>query len=116
MDNGPEFIASALEVWAHDHNVELLLVRPGKLIENAFIESLNSRVRDERMMSNRFRTIFEARLAAEDWRNEYNTKHLHSSLVAMTPEEFLVVEKLLTRHRNHYMMGAIPKATLLSST
>ncbi len=40
-------------------------------------------------MTNRFRTIFEARVAAEDWRNEYNSKHSHSSLGGMTPEEFL---------------------------
>lgn len=40
-------------------------------------------------MTNRFRMIFEARFAAEDWRNEYNTKHSHSSLGGMTPEEFL---------------------------
>jgi putative transposase len=89
VDNGPEFIASALEVWAHDHNVELLFIQPGKPTQNAFIESFNSRVRDELLMTNRFRTIFEARFAAEDWRNEYNTKHSHSSLGGMTPEEFL---------------------------
>ena len=40
-------------------------------------------------MTNRFRTIFEARVAAEDWRIEYNSKHSHSSLDGMTPEEFL---------------------------
>jgi putative transposase len=89
VDNGPEFIASALEIWAHDHTVELLFIQPGKPTQNAFIESFNSRVRDEFLMMNRFRTIFEARAAAADWRNEYNGKHSHSSLGGMTPEEFL---------------------------
>jgi putative transposase len=89
VDNGPEFIASALEIWAHNHAVDLLFIQPGKPTQNAFIESFNSRVRDELLMMNRFRTIFEARVAAEDWRHEYNGKHSHSSLGGMTPEEFL---------------------------
>lgn len=89
VDNGPEFIASALETWAQNHTVELLFIQPGKPTQNAFIESFNSRVRDELLLMNRFRTIFEARVAAEDWRNEYNSKHSHSSLDGMTPEEFL---------------------------
>jgi transposase InsO family protein len=67
----------------------LLFIQPGKPTQNAFIESFNSRVRDELLMMNRFRTIFEARVAAEEWRNEYNGKHSHSSLSGMTPEEFL---------------------------
>jgi putative transposase len=94
VDNGPAFIASALETWANDHGVELLFIQSGKPTQNAFIESFNSRVRDELLM-NRFRTIFEARVAAEDWRNEYNGKHSHSSLGGMTPEEFLA------RHENY---------------
>lgn len=61
VDNGPEFVASALEIWAQDHDVELLFIQPGKPTQNAFIESFNSRVRDELLMTNRFRTIFECR-------------------------------------------------------
>lgn len=89
VDNGPEFIASTLEAWAHEHGVELLFIQPGKPTQNAFIESLNSRVRDELLAANRFRTIFEARFAADEWRRSYNTHHPHSALDEMTPEEFL---------------------------
>lgn len=89
IDNGPEFVASALEAWAHEHGVELLFIQPGKPTQNAFIESFNSRVRDEFLIANRFRTIFEARAAAEEWRRTYNGEHPHSALEAMTPEEFL---------------------------
>lgn len=96
IDNGPEFIASALERWADDHQVELLFIQPGKPTQNAFIESFNSRVRDELLMTNRFRTIFEARVAAEEWRSEYNTTHSHSSLGGMTPEEFLARYEITT--------------------
>lgn len=89
VDNGPEFIASALEEWAHEHGVELLFIQPGKPTQNAFIESFNSRVRDEFLVANRFRTIFEARAAADEWRRSYNANHPHSALDGMTPEEFL---------------------------
>ena len=89
IDNGPEFIASALETWAYEHKVELLFIQPGKPTQNAFIESFNSGVRDELLVANRFRTIFEARVAADAWRRAYNAGHPHSALNGMTPEEFL---------------------------
>jgi putative transposase len=74
VDNGPEFIASALERWTHEHGVELLFIQPGKPTQNAFIESFNSRVRDELLLANQFRTIFEARIGAEEWRCAYNLR------------------------------------------
>jgi len=89
IDNGPEMISSALEAWAVAHGVTLLFIQPGKPTQNAFIESFNSRVRDELLNANRFRTIFEAKGAAEVWRHQYNTVHPHSSLGGRTPEEFL---------------------------
>ncbi len=74
IDNGPEMIASVLEAWANEHGVTLLFIQPGKPTQNAFIESFNSRVRDELLNPNRFRTIFEVK---------------DSALAGRTPEEFL---------------------------
>jgi putative transposase len=91
VDNGPEFIASALEQWSLKHNVELLFIQPGKPTQNPFIESFNSRVRDELLNPNRFRTIFEAKGSADVWRALYNTEHPHSALGGLTPEEFLAL-------------------------
>jgi putative transposase len=91
VDNGPEFIASALEQWAVENNVELIFIQPGKPTQNAFIESFNSRVRDELMNAHRHRTIFEAKTNAEAWRHDYNSNHPHSSLGDRTPEEFLAL-------------------------
>jgi len=91
VDNGPEFIASVLEQWALEHSVELLFIQPGKPTQNAFIESFNSRVRDELMNAHRHRTIFEAKSVAEAWRRNYNANHPHSSLGDKTPEEFLAL-------------------------
>lgn len=94
VDNGPEFIATALENWTHEHGVELLFIQPGKPTQNAFIESFNSRVRDELLNANRFRTIFEVREGADAWRSSYNSDHPHSSLGGMTPEEFLALYEI----------------------
>lgn len=91
VDNGPGHIASVLERWADEHEVELLFIEPGKPTQNAFIESFNARVRDEVLNPHRFRTIFEFNDTAEDWRVEYNTTHPHAGLDGKTPEEFLAL-------------------------
>ena len=91
VDNGPEHIASILERWADDHEVELLFIEPGKPTQNAFIESFNARVRDELLNPHRFRTIFAFNDTAEAWRVEYNTTHPHAGLGGKTPEEFLAL-------------------------
>ena len=47
LDNGPEFTGRALEAWAYAHHVDLRFIRPGKPIENAYVESFNGKCRDE---------------------------------------------------------------------
>lgn len=47
VDHGTEFMSRALEDWAYRRGVQLDFIRPGKPVENAFIESFNGRLRDE---------------------------------------------------------------------
>ena len=47
VDNGPEFAGKVLDVWAYGHGIELDFIRPGKPVENGYIESFNGRLRDE---------------------------------------------------------------------
>ena len=47
VDNGGEFVSRAMDAWAYAHDVRLDFIRPGKPVENAFIESFNGRLRDE---------------------------------------------------------------------
>ena len=47
VDHGTEFQSRALEDWAYRRGVQLDFIRPGKPVENAFIESFNGRLRDE---------------------------------------------------------------------
>ena len=46
-DNRKEFCGKAVVTWAHERDVQLRLIEPGKPNQNAYIESLNGRLRDE---------------------------------------------------------------------
>lgn len=88
IDNGPEFISRALDVWAYERGVTLHFIRPGKPVENAFIESFNSRFRDEFLNQNWFHDLPDARRRIADFRTLYNHRRPHSSLGYLTPIEF----------------------------
>ena len=47
VDNGTEFCSRAMEGWAYQYGVQLDFIRPGKPVENSYIESFNGRLRDE---------------------------------------------------------------------
>jgi putative transposase len=47
VDNGSEFSGRVVEAWAMAHGVQLHFIRPGRPVENGFIESFNGRLRDE---------------------------------------------------------------------
>jgi putative transposase len=88
MDNGPEFRSHELDVWATQRGVRLHFIRPGKPMENAFIESFNGKLRDECLNTHWFTDLADARKTIEDWRRRYNTVRPHSSLGNCTPAEF----------------------------
>ena len=87
-DNGPEFISKAMDLWAYSRGVKLEFSRPGKPTDNAYIESFNSRLRQECLNQHWFETIEEARERIEKWREDYNTCRPHSSLGGLAPQEF----------------------------
>jgi len=88
-DNGPEFTSASLDWWASERDVKLSFIRPGKPIENAFIESFNGKFRDECLNENWFTSLKDAQEKIEAWRKEYNRERPHSSLGGKSPEEFL---------------------------
>jgi putative transposase len=88
MDNGPEFRSHALDVWATHRGVELHFVRPGRPMENAFVESFHGKFRDECLNTHWFESLADARRTIEAWRCWYNTERGHSSLGRTTPFEF----------------------------
>jgi len=88
VDNGAEFISRAMDSWAHRNGLALDFIRPGKPVENAFIESFNGRLRDECLNANVFVSLADARAKLEAWRLDYNEHRPHSSLGDLTPSEF----------------------------
>jgi putative transposase len=93
VDNGPEFTGRALDEWAHLRSVKLEFIRPGKPVENAFIESFNGRLRQECLNQHWFLDLEDARRTIEAWRISYNTNRPHSGLGGQTPAEFARMKK-----------------------
>lgn len=88
VDNGPEFRSKALDRWAYDNKVVLDFIRPGKPVDNCYIESFNSRFREECLNSHYFDSITEAKVLVEDWRKKYNEFRPHRTLKGLTPKCF----------------------------
>jgi putative transposase len=88
VDNGPEFISNVMDAWAYERGIKLHFIRPGKPVDNAFIESFNGRLRDECLNQNWFMSLGHARRVVEEWRVDYNMVRPHSSLKDLTPNEF----------------------------
>jgi len=87
-DNGPEFAGRALDLWAHGRGLTIDFIRPGKPVDNAFVESFNGKLRDECLNENWFQSLREARDVIEAWREDYNTVRPHRSLGDRTPSEY----------------------------
>jgi putative transposase len=89
VDHGTEFQSRTLEDWAYRRGVQLDFIRPGKPVENAFIESFHGRWRDECLNVHQFASLAEAQTIIEAWRLDYNQRRPHSSLGHLTPNEFV---------------------------
>ena len=87
-DNGPEFIAKAVRSWLSERTVSTLYIEPGSPWQNAFVESFNSRLRDEFLNCEVFDHVLEARAIAWRWMEEYNRVRRHGALGYRTPVEF----------------------------
>lgn len=62
VDNGPEFRSEAMGLWPKLHGVRRHFIEPGHPLQNAFIESFNSRIRAECLSAQWYRTLKEARV------------------------------------------------------
>ena len=79
-DNGPEFVAKAVQDWIVAVGAKTDYIAPGSPWENGYIESFNARLRDELLDGEIFYTLKEAQIIVESWRRHYNTVRPHAWL------------------------------------
>lgn len=89
VDNGREFASKAMDAWSRQYGVQLEFIRPGKPIDDGYIESFNGRLRDECLNVETFFDLSDVREKLERWRQDYNQVRPHSALADRSPEEFV---------------------------
>ena len=87
-DNGPEFVAGSVRRWLDRACVKTLFVAKSSPWENGYIESFNSRFRQELLDRELFLGLEDARWCVDRWRLDYNHHRPHSSLEYVPPAEF----------------------------
>jgi transposase InsO family protein len=105
-DNGPEFIAYAVQEWLKEQQVQTLYIEPGCPWQNGFAESFHSRLREECLNREWFHTVREARVVVESFRRYYNEERPHSSLGYQTPLEFLAAWEQQQLHQQRHPAGS----------
>jgi putative transposase len=87
-DNGPELTANALRDWCRFSGAGTAYIEPGSPWQNPYVESFNSRVRDELLAVELFSCLAEAKVMVADWRDDYNELRPHSALAMKAPARF----------------------------
>ena len=96
-DNGPEFVAKAVQEWIGAVGAKTAYIAPGSPWENGFIESFNARLRDELLDGEIFYTLAEAKIVVESWRRHFNTVRPHGSLGYKPPAPEVFVPAMTAR-------------------
>ena len=102
-DNGPEFIALAVQEWVERRGFKTLYIAPGSparpLPAPAFplrllggrtptAKASSCRFRDEFLNRESFGSVLEAKVLGKEYRQDYNHRRPHSALEYQTPAEF----------------------------
>ena len=93
-DNGPEFIAKAVQEWIAAVGAKTAYIAPGSPWENGYVESFNARLRDELLNGEIFYSLNEAQIVIESWRRHYNAVRPHASLGYKPPAPEVFVPRL----------------------
>jgi transposase InsO family protein len=109
-DNGPEFVAKAVQEWIGAVGAKTAYIAPGSPWENGYVESFNARLRDELLNGEIFYSLKEAQIIIEGWRQHYNAVRPHASLGYRPPAPEVFVPGLAAWPSA--LVGAAPTATL----
>lgn len=90
VDNGPEFIAEAMRAWAEKREIVLAFIQKGKPYQNGLVERFNRTYREEVLDRFLFNSLRQTQALTNAWMWTYNNERPHSSLMYLTPTEFLL--------------------------
>ena len=88
MDSGTEMTRNTVAYWCRFSPAKISFIDPGSPWKNAYVEPFNGKMCDELQGIEIFATLLEAKIMAEDYRQDHNQNRPHSSLGYMTPHEF----------------------------
>lgn len=88
-DNGPEFVAHAIQAFLAAAGVQTMFIAPGAPWQNPFAESFHARLRDELLDQESFQSVREAQAVLDGWRRWFNEERPHGALGDATPIEVL---------------------------
>jgi transposase InsO family protein len=109
-DNGPEFVAKAVQEWIGAVGAKTAYIAPGSPWENGFIESFNARLRDELLDGEIFYTLAEAKIVVESWRRHFNTVRPHGSLGYKPPAPEVFIPSMAARAAAQPEPATLPRA------
>src|SRR5512132_1218255 len=109
-DNGPEFVAKAVQEWIAAVGARTAYIAPGSPWENGYVESFNARLRDELLNGEIFYSLREAQIVIESWRRHYNTIRPHASIGYKPPAPEVFVPALAAWPSA--CLGSAPTTTL----
>ena len=84
-DNGPEFIAEALQAWLRRVGIKPIQIYPGSPWENGYNERFNGTLRQEVLNVEWFTSIDQARVMINQWLRQYNHTRPHQALNMRPP-------------------------------
>jgi putative transposase len=87
-DNGPEFIAQALQGWLCEMGSEVIYIEPGASWQNGYSESFHAQLRREFLDRTIFRSVDDARSSGTRYRTIWNTIRPHGALAMKTPAQY----------------------------
>ena len=87
-DNGPEFTGKAMFDWSVESGTRQAFIQPEKPTQNAFVESLNGKFRNECLNQQWSRSLEHAKKKIDQWLQHYNQVRPHSTLGYLSPALF----------------------------
>ena len=71
-DNGPEFVAEAMQDWLARVSIKPIRIYPGSPWENGYNERFNGTLRQEVLNAEWFTTTTQAQIVINQWLRQYN--------------------------------------------